>query len=159
MTLADYTDKNLIVPQLKAADMRGSIEELSCVLQQEHRIPEKTPFCQAALKREMLSSTALENGMALPHARLPNLPGISFAVGRARDGVDWGPNSPNKVRLVFLLGVPLSDAAAYLYVLYGLARLGKESDLLKKVFAAETAAAILEVFNLVRLRKNAPALV
>ena len=158
MTLADYTDRNLIEPVLHATDLPGTLQELSNLLRQEDRVPEATTFYQAASKRELICSTALENGIAFPHARLPNLTAVSFALGRAPEAIPWGSSNKPKVRLVFLLAVPANDAATYLSVLYGMAKLSKESELLKRLVEAKDQVAMLDILRTVTLRGQAPAL-
>jgi mannitol/fructose-specific phosphotransferase system IIA component (Ntr-type) len=70
-SVADFTHEALIAPQLSELDTAGVIQELSPLLQQEARIPDLPPFYHAALNREFLVSTAMDYGMAFPHARVP----------------------------------------------------------------------------------------
>ena len=50
VSLADYTQPALIVPQLRERDTAGIIGELSQALQRQGCVPDVLPFYQAAIK-------------------------------------------------------------------------------------------------------------
>jgi len=58
------------VPRLRQGDIAGIIGELSQALQREGCVPDVLPFYQAALNQELLTSSALECGLAFPQHRL-----------------------------------------------------------------------------------------
>jgi mannitol/fructose-specific phosphotransferase system IIA component (Ntr-type) len=152
-SLADYTRPALIVPRLRERDTAGIISELSQVLQREGWVPDVLPFYQAALNQELLTNSALESGMALPHARLSGVKRLQFAFGRSPESVIWGGRSSWPVRLVFLLAVPATDAVAYLHLLASLARLGQQPEILTQLCEAEDAQATLAALRQIGLRQ------
>src|SRR5438093_5874485 len=133
MTLADFTTPGLIVPRLRGQDAASVIQELSQALQRENRVPDLLPFYHAVLNREFLLSSDWEAGMAFPHARLPALKELSFALGRSDEPLSWGGNAVRSVRLVFLIAVPATDSTQYLSLISGLARLAKEERLVEQL--------------------------
>ena len=154
VSLADFTRSELIVPQLRERDTAGIISELSHVLQRHGCVPDVLPFYQTALNRELLDNSALECGIAFPHARLSGVKQLQFALGRARAPVIWGAKGAWPVQLVFLLAVPATDAAAYLHLLSSLARLGQQTGLLDNLRAAGDAAVILGALEKIKLRRE-----
>lgn len=152
MTLADFTSPGLIIPHLRGHDAASVIQELSRSLQREKRIPDLLPFYQAALNREFMVSTDMEAGMAFPHARLPTLNELSFALGRSDEPLRWGPRAAHSVRLVFLMAVPATDSTQYLLLISGLARLAKENRLVEKLHATQDVFQFLEVLQQIELR-------
>ena len=80
MTLADFTSPSLIISHLRGQDAASVIQELSQALQREKRVPDLLPFYHAALNHEFLVSSDMEAGMAFPHARLPGLKELAFAL-------------------------------------------------------------------------------
>ena len=152
VSLADCTRLELVVPQLRERDTAGIISELSHLLQREGVVPDVLPFYQAALNQELLANSALEIGVALPHARLSGVKRLHFAFGRTAEPVVWGGRSSLPVQLIFLLAVPATDAAGYLHLLASLARLGQRPELLAQLRLAESAEAILAVLERIRLR-------
>jgi len=154
MTLADYTSASMIIPQLRGQDTASVIQELSQSLQLGKRVPDLLPFYHAALNQEFLVSSDMEAGMVFPHARLPGLKELSFAVGRSKSPLDWGAKNTYPVRLVFLIAVPATDSTQYLLLNSGFARLAKDSQLVAKVHAARDAFQMLEVFQQIKLQTN-----
>src|ERR1039457_3556076 len=90
VSLADYTRPALIVPRLRERDTAGIINELSQVLQRQGCVADVLPFYQAALNQELLTTSALDCGIAFPHARLSAVRQLQFALGRAPEPLIWG---------------------------------------------------------------------
>jgi mannitol/fructose-specific phosphotransferase system IIA component (Ntr-type) len=151
LTLANFTSPGLIVPRLRGQDAASVIQELSQALQRENRVPDLLPFYHAALNHEFLVSSDMEAGMAFPHARLPGLKELAFAVGRSQEPLDWGAKATRSVKLVFLIAVPATDSTQYLMLTAGLARLAKDSHLVEKLHTASDALQILEAFEQIKL--------
>ena len=154
VSLADHTQPRLIVPRLRERDTAGVISELSQAFQREGCVPDVLPFYQAALNQELLANSALECGLAFPHARLSGVKRLQFAFGRTPEPIVWGARSSWPVQLVFLLAVPATDAAGYLQLLAGLARLGQQPELLAQLRGAEDAEAIFAVLQKARMRQG-----
>ncbi len=144
-------------PQLREQDSAGVIQELSQLLHRESYIPDLLPFYNAAMNREYLISTAMEYGMAFPHARVIGLERLSFALGKCGDHIAWGPKGAVPVDIVFLMAVPATDATGYLQLLSAVARLSKNSELIYQLRTAETQAAMFEVLKQVTMPNGKPS--
>jgi len=158
MTLAEFTNPALLVPELEGKDVGAVIAELSQAMQREGRVADWRSLCQAALNRESLVSTETQAGMAFPHARLPGLKNVSFALGRKREPFLWGTGSPiafgAPVRLVFLIAAPEDDSMKYLQLISGLVSLAKAPALVEELYAAQDAIQMLAVLQQVQVRTN-----
>jgi len=150
-TVGDYTGPALIAPKLREQDPAGIISELSQVLQKHGGVPDVLPFYHAALNQEILASSALDCGLAFPHARLKGVRRLQFAMGRTDRPVIWGPKGALPVQFVFLLAVPATDAAPYLQLLAGLARLGKQPENLAELQNAHDAEAMFAVLRKIKM--------
>lgn len=153
-TLAAFTRSALIVPSLEGRDTAGVIAELSQTLQREGVVGDMLPFYHAALNQELLTNSALECGIAVPHARLSGVKHLRFAFGRAAKPVAWGSKGSWPIRFVFLLAVPATDAASYLHLLASLARLGQQAAELAQLDSAEGADGILNALRRIRVRQT-----
>ncbi len=153
-SLARYTRQGLIVPRLRERDTAGIIGELSQALHREGCVPDMLPFYHAALNQELLADSALESGVAFPHARLGGIKRLQFALGRLPAPVIWGARNSWPVRLVFLIAVPATDATSYLHLLASLARLGQQPTTLAELRAAEGPQAILSLLEKVKLHQG-----
>ena len=151
-SLAAYTHSALIAPRLRERDTAGIISELSHLLQENGIVPDVLPFYHTALNQELLASSALDCGIALPHARLGGVKRLQFAFGRCPEAVIWGAKGPWAVRFVFLVAVPATDAARYLDLLSSFARLGQQPELLHDLETASGTEAILAVLHRIPMR-------
>ncbi len=153
-SLADFTHPDLIVPEVRERDTAGIIGELSQVLQRHGEVTDVLPLYHTALNRELLSSSAVECGLAFPHARLSGLKQLRFALGRAPVPVSWCGKGSWPVRLVFLVAIPATDATGYLHLLSCLARLGQEPGQVAQLLDAESAEQIISVLSRSRIRTS-----
>jgi mannitol/fructose-specific phosphotransferase system IIA component (Ntr-type) len=152
ISLADFTSADLIVPELRGRDVATVIRELCAVLQREAGMPDLLPFYHAALNREFLIGTALNCGLAIPHARVSGLARLTFALGRSAEPLVWLPKDRPPVRLVFLCAVPATEATAYLLLTSGLARLAKERECLATLLDASETSVMWDALRQIKLR-------
>lgn len=152
VSMMEYTRPELIVPDLRETDIAGIIGQLSQGLQRQRVVSDLLPFYHAALNQELLHNSALESGIAIPHARLAGVKQLQFAFGRAALPISWGVKGSWAVQYVFLVAVPASDSATYLQLLAGIARLSQQPAQLAELRQARGAEEILGVFERIRLR-------
>ncbi len=153
-SLAACTRPGLIVPELRERDTAGVIGELSLVLHRGGGVPDMLRLYHTALNQELMANSALECGVALPHARLSGVKQLQFALGRTREPITWGTNSARPVQFIFLLAVPATDAASYLHLLASIARLGGDSESLAELRAAQTPGQMLAVLEKIQIRQG-----
>ncbi len=98
---------------------------------------------QAVLQRERLCPTVVDDLLALPHARLPQLQAFYVGLARVRGGVEFAPGK--LVRIVCMLLGPDGRQEEYLETLAALLRLfaHRGSKLLRA--RPEQAAAMLSL--------------
>lgn len=151
-SLAAFTEKGLIVPQLVERDAAGVIKELTQCLHEQGWVKDSLPFYNAALTREFLSSTSSGTGIAFPHAHAAGLAHPRFALGKSALPFPWGVPRSTQVQFVFLVAAPVQDDSVYLPLLSGLAKLARNENLLQELRQAVTALEILAVLDQVKLR-------
>ncbi len=102
---------------------------------------------EAVLLREQMASTALDCGVAVPHAHIPELDRFVMAVGVVRDGLRWDDRGDTVVRTVVLIGAPEGQQTGYLKLLSTIVKM-LESDAVRDHIASccapdEVAQAII----------------
>ena len=134
---------------LEARTKRSTLESLVEVAGRTWKIWEPATVLKAVLEREALHSTALENGVALPHPRQPlpdavGEPVISF--GRTSNAISWGATNNAPSDLFFL--IVCRDTRTHLQVMARLSRMVQQPAFLERLRQADTAfaahAAILD---------------
>jgi len=92
------------------------------------------------------ASFVLDEGIAMPHARVPGLDTLHLAVGRSAAGVGGLPDPGARVHLVFLVAIG-KEQAHYLRVASRLAWLVRTPTLREQLAAAPTAEALYMVLQ------------
>jgi mannitol/fructose-specific phosphotransferase system IIA component (Ntr-type) len=154
-SVADYSELSLMVPLLRSRDGAGVTAELCSMLERQGRIGDLLPFYHAIISHEAVSSTAMSPGWALPHARVAGIPRLCFALGRTAEPLRWFGGE--MVSMVFLSAVPQNQAAAYLSLISGLAKLSQDHARLERLTDASDSEAMLEVLREIHLPKRRSA--
>src|ERR1051325_4608381 len=89
MKIVDLIKRDMVVPALKAADKRGILEELATYMAEHHPRIDRTALPRVLIEREQLASTAMGEGVAVPHGKVGPVAEIVACLGRARTGVDF----------------------------------------------------------------------
>jgi PTS system nitrogen regulatory IIA component len=85
------------------------------------------------LARERLGSTGLADGVALPHARLPDLAHSRGSLIRLRQAIDFDSQDGQPVDLMFVLLVPEDARQGHLQLLSRLAALFRDASVCRQL--------------------------
>lgn len=136
-----------IVPSVLSNNTDGAIRELCTRAGQslsEDQIPN---VIKAVLNREHEMTTALEEGIAVPHARLEGIERPVVVFGRSVRGVNWDSADGKPARFVFLIITPKSDANIQLQILRGISRTMALRETREALVEADSAPVILETLR------------
>ena len=136
MKIADILSESMVVPALSGGDKTDVIEELARVVSREHPEIDHGRLVQALEDREKLNSTALGEGVAIPHGKLPGVKRVIAAFGRSPEGVDFNSVDGKPTHLFFLLVAPEDSAGAHLKALARISRLLKDEGFRKRLMQA-----------------------
>jgi PTS system nitrogen regulatory IIA component len=125
MKLSELLDQNHIIPDLKAKDKKGVLEELVDVIFCSDPSFDKDSLVKVLLERERLGSTGIGDGVAIPHGKFPGLKHPIISFGRSRKGVDFEAMDGDPTFLFFLLVAPEDSASVHLKALAKIARIIK----------------------------------
>jgi len=99
---------------LNATDREDAIKQLSKYVFTQHVISNPQEIIDAVLERELLMSTSIGKGIAMPHCRLQSVTESYVVCALLQNSIDW--QSPDKlpVDLVFLIVTPMESPEIYL---------------------------------------------
>ena len=144
MKIVDLIHRDMVVPELKATDKRGILEELAAHMAEHHPRIDGAALSKVLIESEQLESTALGEGVAIPHGKLGAVDQIVACLGRATKGVAFdavdGPTC-----LFFVLVAPQSDATAHLKALAHVSRVFKDREFRRRLLSAPDAASMYQV--------------
>ena len=147
MPLTDLLSPDAIVPALKVISKKQVLQELAekaaALTGQNERA-----ILEVLLQREKLGSTAVGNGIAIPHGKLPKLDALFGLFARLARPVDFDALDGQPVDLIFLLLAPEGAGADHLKALARVARLLREPNVARKLRDSEDAEALYAVLTL-----------
>ena len=109
MTLTDLIAPNAIVPALKVNNKKQAIQELAARAAELSGQNDKA-ILEILLQREKLGSTAVGNGVAIPHGKLPKLGKLFGLFARLHRPIDFEALDNQPVDLIFLLAPEAAGA-------------------------------------------------
>jgi len=141
---------------LHPRDKWEAINQMVNVLVDERQVPpsQRDIVLAAACEREHKSSTAIGRETAIPHAPLPNLPGIIGALGICPEGVDFDGLNGDVVRYIFLLLTPQQNYRTYIPILAQIASLMHTAETRSAILHCETPS---ELTALIKNQERDPA--
>jgi mannitol/fructose-specific phosphotransferase system IIA component (Ntr-type) len=125
IALSELLDENQVILQLRSRKLPYALREIIRVLAQNGKIENEEAFLEKVLAREQAHPSALENGVAFPHARTDLVDEIVIGIGRSRAGIPFGETRV-RARLIFVIGVPERLVNDYLICVGTLVRLVKD---------------------------------
>ena len=138
MKIMDILSRDSVVPNLVSQNKKEVLEELvSAVVDQDKRI-DKAELIEVLLERERLGSTAIGDGIAIPHGKLKNIDNLLASFGRSIQGVDFESIDNKPTHLFFLLVAPENSAGAHLKALARISRLLTNSSFRENLMVAES---------------------
>ena len=147
MKITDILQETSVVGTLVGRSKADVIEELAGVLARDHGEIDRQRLIQALEDRERLNSTALGDGVAIPHGKLPGLKRVLAAFGRSRAGVDFQSLDGKPTHLFFLLVAPEDSAGAHLKALARISRLLKDEGFRARLMEASSAHDLFETIR------------
>jgi mannitol/fructose-specific phosphotransferase system IIA component (Ntr-type) len=101
---------------------------------------------RALMEREEAGSTGFEDGVAIPHARLPQVSEFVFGIAVSKRGIDYDSVDGKRTRLFFVLVGPAEDPQQYLQLLAQISRTGLNRRLHEELLASPTRQQLADAF-------------
>ncbi len=147
MKITDFLPERLVIPELTAEDKEGLLRELAGHLSTAHPQIDGDRLLQVLWEREKLGSTAIGDGIAIPHGKMPGLAAVLGAFGRHPRGIDFDSLDGAPTKLFFLLVAPEDSAGLHLKALARVSRLLKDADFRRRLVEADDGT---RLYSLIR---------
>jgi PTS system nitrogen regulatory IIA component len=137
--IASLLDEQDIILRMPAKGKRSMLARTAA------RLGEKVGMSQGAmlvamLRRERLGSTAIGNGVAIPHARLEGIPGPKAVLATLQHPIWFDAPDGKPVDLLLSVIWPKADTAGFLQALAYFCRLLRQAEFRDRIRTAETPA-------------------
>lgn len=145
ISVLEFFSRVAIVPSIKASSREHAIGELAELAAEHESISGIEQLKQAVLEREQAGGTAMEEGIAVPHARTALIKKPLVVIGRSSGGIEWDSPDGKPARIIYLILTPQNDDESQVQILGHIARLMSESSMRNELYNAADAAAIWNV--------------
>src|SRR5262249_21732903 len=132
---------------LGATEKRGVLAEMCSPIASAHPELPREKLLSVLEERERLGSTGIGEGVAIPHGKLPGLPGLLASFGRSVGGVDFEAIDGRPTHPFFTLFAPENAAGVPLKALARISRLFKNASFRSAIMAAPDAASIYRLIT------------
>jgi nitrogen PTS system EIIA component len=145
--IGDLLRAELVVPAICADGRDDVIETLATRMAACHPGLDAERLVAALREREGQMTTALVDGVAIPHARMPGLDRAVAAFARSPGGIRWDSLDGVPTRLIFLLAGPADLPGPYLKTLAAVSRLLSGARCRTRLLEAAGEAEMLAVLR------------
>lgn len=146
MRIVDLLDKKSILIGAAPASKAEAIDTLIDLQVKGGRIADADGYRKGILAREALSSTAVGEGIAIPHAKSDAVKAPSLAAMTVPGGVDYEAMDGEPSNLIFMIAAP-NDGDVHLEVLSRLMTVLMDEDFRARLTAAKSAEEFLSVID------------
>src|ERR1035437_4457257 len=140
MKITDILSPDMVIADLKGANKPEVLNELAKALAANYPEIKLAALSTVLAERERLGSTAIGDGIAIPHGKLPGVNNIIGVFGRHVRGVDFDSLDGGPTHLFFLLVAPEDSASLHLKALARVSRLMKDPAFRERLTSAPDAA-------------------
>ena len=141
MKVTDFLQPDCIIAVLQAKSKPAVLAELSLHLSKVVPGVEAEALRKVLDEREQLASTAIGDGIAIPHGKLDSV----GCLGRAVEGIEFESIDGKPTNLVFMLVAPASSTGVHLKALARLSRLFRDASFRKRLLDAPSSEAMYQV--------------
>ena len=145
-SVTEYTDIKYI-KNINASNKFDAIEELAKVFDGTNLCNDIDSLINALKEREDIMSTGIGAGIAIPHAKIPSVKEMAFAIGVSKKGIDFDSMDGYAVNLIILVIAGEKQHKDYLRLLSNIMTILKKDPIKEKIINAGSSEEILGILK------------
>ncbi|PID67361.1 MAG: PTS fructose transporter subunit IIA [Fusobacteriales bacterium] len=145
--LRKFIQKECINLNLKSTSKSTVIDELVDILDKAGKLNNKEEYKTQILKREAQSSTGLEEGIAIPHAKTSAVKSPSIAIGISKTGVEYEALDGEKSKLFFMIAASEGENDTHIELLSKLTTVLLKDEVRKGILNAKTEEEVISILE------------
>jgi PTS system nitrogen regulatory IIA component len=146
LKITDFLTPERVVPALRGKEKDEVLKEMADGLAACNPELAEAKVLEVLSEREKVSTTAIGEGVAIPHGKLAGVHHIEGLFARSPEGVDFASLDGGPTHLFFVLVVPEDAAADHLKALARISRLLKDPAFRGRLMAGKTRE---DIFNII----------
>lgn len=148
MKIHNLLMQDMIIPELEQQSREGVIREMVSFLKRKNKVAKEKELYEKLVQREKLGSTAIGEGVAIPHCKMKEVKNPVVMLAISSKGVDFFSLDGKPSHVFFLVVSSPENPSLNLQILAAIAHLvRKSSSLLKRILEAKN---IIEVLDVIR---------
>ena len=147
MKLTHYIRPECFIPELQDKTREGALRALVHAVAEKGFLKDEKDVYARLMERESIQSTAVGNGIAIPHCFIDEVPDLIIAVARAATGLDFDSFDGKPTHVVFLLMGNRQEHSLHLKALARIARLIKSTAFIEKIVASSSVEDMVKAFE------------
>lgn len=138
----------MVIPELNSTTRDDVLKEMGELLKKRNKISKDKQLYEKLSQREELGSTAIGDGVAIPHCKMPGIKNPVVMLAISKKGVDFNALD-GKLSYIFFLVVSSPDSPSVnLQILAAIAHLVRKAKrVIKKIQDADDIDKILNVIK------------
>jgi len=145
MNISDVLDKKAVIPNLKSQSKNEIIKELAEGLSSVVPNLNNEKLVESLLEREKLCSTAVDSGIAIPHAKLSGISNIVAQFGKSAQGIPFDSLDGKPTQLFFMIIAPENATGSHIHLLARISKIFKNPELRAKLIKSNNGDEIFEL--------------
>jgi fructose-specific phosphotransferase system IIA component len=138
--------QDMIITELEYQDRDVVLKEMVSFLKKKNKITKEKELYDKLFQREELGSTAIGEGVAIPHCKMKGVENPVVLLAISKNGVNFHSIDGKPSHIFFLVVSSPDNPSLNLQILAAIAHLvRKSSGLVKKILKAKNISAILDV--------------
>lgn len=138
MKISDVLERKAIITNLESRSKPDVIRELAEKLSSVYPNINDEKLIEVLLEREKLCSTAVDSGVAIPHAKLSGVSDIVAGFGRSAQGIDFDSLDAKLTHLFIILVAPENSIGSHIQLLARISKIFKNPELRGKLMNLES---------------------
>lgn len=138
MLLSELLSAERVKVPLDSRTKSDVLQELVELVTHGRNNSDAEPILSSVRERELVLSTGVGGGVAIPHGKTPHIDQLVLAAGVAPEPIDFDALDGKPVHLFFLLVGPESAAGAHVKTLSRISRLLRRESLRANLLAARS---------------------
>ncbi len=147
MKITDFLGASSVIPDLKGKEKQAILREMAEWMASVDQSLDGEKLLQVLLEREKISSTAIGEGVAIPHGKMAGVERVRGVFGRSLEGVDFESIDGALTHLFFVLIAPENSAADHLKALARISRVLKDSAFRARLMEGRTREEIFQIIQ------------
>jgi len=148
LKLRNLLTQDMIISELESENVESVLREMVKFLKKRGTITKEKELYEKLVQREKLGSTAIGEGVAIPHCKMKGVRNPIVMLAISKKSVDFCSLDGKPSHVFFLVVSSPDNPTMNLQILAAIAHLiRKSSSLVKKILKAKNISAVLDIIR------------